>query len=131
MPPESVSDGCRLITDVLAVPPRVRAERVRVDRRPVGLRVLDVVRHRTGGRIEPREMANAFRDLVIGTRRVAADAEPSRDVTVLVERYAAAERDGAAADLRIALRVETFGVERLRLRHAPQRVARLRQRVQS
>src|SRR5512147_2854224 len=102
---ESVSDGCRLITDVLADPPRVRAEWVCVDGRPVGLRVLDVVRHGTGGGIEPGEMPNAFRDLVVGARRVATDAEAARNVTVLVERHAAAERDRPAADLHVTRRV--------------------------
>src|SRR5262245_7582475 len=81
-------------------------------------------------------MTNAFRDLVIGTGRVAADAKAADTRLSLVQRNAAAEGDGSPANLSVGLPRfgrfdEATGVERIGLGHTPQRVARLSQRVET
>src|SRR5881275_3160676 len=76
-----------LVADLLPVLPRVGAERVRERRRPIDAAVGDVVCELAFLGIEVGEMANPLRDLVIGARGIAADAEAAD------ARLAAIERD--------------------------------------
>src|SRR5690242_1291090 len=94
-----VATGVRLVTNLLPVPPRVRAERMREGRSAVHGTICNVVGELALLRIESGEMANALGDFMIGARRVAADAEPSDARLVLVQRHAAAERNLPAAHL--------------------------------
>src|SRR3954468_13293840 len=124
-----------LVADLLPVLPGVGAQRVRERRWTVDAAIGDVVGELSLFRIEIGEMADPLADFVIGARGIAADPESAGARLPPVERHTAAERDRAAADLAVGLagvlrRDEAFGVERVRLRHAPQRMAWLRERVE-
>src|SRR5262245_685165 len=96
--------------------------------------VNDVIGSCTAGRVEAGKIPHALGDFMIGARRVAANAKPSNDVTVSVERHAAAEEDQAAGNLVDSAvcprRREEAGIEQVRLSEAPQRVSRLCERIE-
>jgi hypothetical protein len=62
-------------------------------------RVDDVIGQLAASRVEAGEVADALGDLVIGARRVAADAEPADDPAVAIERHVAAEEDQPAREV--------------------------------
>ena len=68
---------------------------MREDARRVGRRVDDIVGELAARRIQIGGVADALRDLVIGTRRVAADAEAADDAAVTIKCEAAAEEDSS------------------------------------
>jgi hypothetical protein len=110
---------CGLVADLLSVPIRVQAHRVREH----AGRVHDIVGESAARRIEAGEIADPFRDLVIGGRRVAAHAEAADDAPVVIERQPAAEKDQAARDvtaiaIRLAWRIQEAGIEQVRLAEA-------------
>src|SRR5262245_13935539 len=97
--------------------------------RALGDRVRDVVRERAVLRIELRDVTDALGNLVVRAGCIAADAEPSDAAPVLVERHAAADRDGSTADLALRVggilwRLKASGVECVGTTGAPQRVSR-------
>src|SRR5438874_8538099 len=124
----SVAFRGRLLADLLSVAPGVHAERVSEDALLVGLGVLDVVGEGAACGVETGLVADALGDLVIGAGSVAARAQAADLGVALVERNAAAEGNGAAADLALLLAVilrldQAFGIERVSVRGTPQRMA--------
>src|SRR4051812_46360058 len=80
----SVAAGCRLLADLLSVAVGIGTERMRIDGRAVRRRILDLVRGRSLRGIESGQVPNTLRDFMIRARRIAADAKPADDFTVLV-----------------------------------------------
>src|SRR2546423_337909 len=62
---------------------------MRVQRRNIGLRVLDIVLRRTGVRAYLQAVANPLRHFVIGARGITADVESADLHFVVVQRNAA------------------------------------------
>ena len=89
----------RLVTDLFAVAPGIRAERMSEGGGAILGRVDDVVRAAAGRRIHSGGVADALGYLVVGTRRVAAHAQAADARLPLVQREPAPEHDRAAADL--------------------------------
>src|SRR5215218_197981 len=65
----------RFVADLPAVAPGIGAQRMRERRRAVDLGVLNVVDGGPFGRIQACGVANALRDLMVGTRGIAAHAQ--------------------------------------------------------
>src|SRR5262245_30195245 len=124
-----------LLSDEATIAIGVQADRVREHAGRVGWGVDDVVDERSGRRVQPGEMTNALGDLVIGARRVAADAEPADDPPVAIDRDPAPEEDQTTRDLVLVAGLagpeQEARVEQVRLAEAPQGVAGLREGIEA
>src|SRR5271166_2806114 len=92
--------------------------------------ILDIVRRRTACGVQTRGRASPLGDFVIRAGSIAADSQTSDDLSVFIQRHAAAEEDhtsgnpvGAAA--LASRRRQEVGIKWIRLAQAPQRMSRL------
>src|SRR5207249_11667817 len=93
--------------------------------RPVGGRIRDVICCRPARWVQTQNVAGALRNLVIGTRRITADAEPADHAAVLIQRQASAKENQAACNLVLPAALacrwrKKAGVEQVRLTEAVQ-----------
>ena len=93
-PLRSQGIGCgRLAPNADAVAPGLKAHRMRKHAGVVGRRVDDVVGKHPACRIQSREVANAFGNLMVRTGSIAADAEAADDLPpAAINGHAAAEK---------------------------------------